>query len=94
MSASELQNYTFVGKYARWIPEKKRRETWRESIDRVMGMMYEKYPEVNGDIEWAYDMMFKKTSLWAPRERFNLVATQSLNIMLEFITAFLRTVTA
>ena len=67
MSVSELQNYTFVGRYARWIPEKKRRETWRESVDRVMGMMYEKYPEVNGDIEWAYDMMFKKRVLGSQR---------------------------
>ena len=67
MSVAELQNYTFVGRYARWIPEKKRRETWRESVDRVMGMMYEKYPEVNGDIEWAYDMMFKKRVLGSQR---------------------------
>jgi len=67
MSVSELQNYTFVGRYARWIPEKKRRETWRESVDRVMGMMYERYPEVNGDIEWAYDMMFKKRVLGSQR---------------------------
>ena len=67
MSAPELQNYTFVSKYARWLSEKKRRETWKESIDRVMGMMYEKYPEVNGDIEWAYDMMFKKRVLGSQR---------------------------
>ena len=67
MSAPELQNYTFVSKYARWLSEKKRRETWKESIDRVMGMMYEKYPEVNGDIAWAYDMMFKKRVLGSQR---------------------------
>ena len=67
MSVSELQNYTFVSKYARWIPEKKRRETWRESVDRVMGMMKEQYPEANGDIDWAYDMMFKKHVLGSQR---------------------------
>ena len=67
MSAGELQNYAFVSKYARWIPEKKRRETWRESVDRVMNMMYEKYPELNGDIEWAYDMMYKKRVLGSQR---------------------------
>ena len=67
MSTSELQDYTFVAKYARWIPEKKRRETWRESVDRVMNMMYEKYPEVNGDIAWAYDMMYKKRILGSQR---------------------------
>ena len=67
MSVSELQNYTFVSKYARWIKEKKRRETWRESVDRVMDMMYKQYPEVNGDIAWAYDMMYKKRVLGSQR---------------------------
>ena len=67
MSVSSLQDYTFAAKYARWIPEKKRRETWRESVDRIMNMMYAKYPEVNGDIAWAYDMMFKKRVLGSQR---------------------------
>ena len=38
MSIKELESYTFVSKYARWIPEKKRRETWKESVDRVKEM--------------------------------------------------------
>ena len=67
MSLTELQNYTFVGKYARWIPEKKRRETWKESVDRVKNMMYAQYPEANGEIEWAYDMMYKKRVLGSQR---------------------------
>ena len=67
MSVSELQNYTFVSRYARWLKDNKRRETWRESVDRVMGMMYKKYPEVNGEIAWAYDMMFKKRVLGSQR---------------------------
>ena len=60
-------DYSFVSKYARWIQEKKRRETWRESVDRVMNMMYEQYPEINGDIAWAYDMMYKKQVLGSQR---------------------------
>ena len=67
MSLTELQNYTFVGKYARWIPEKKRRETWKESVNRVKNMMYAKYPKVNGEIEWAYDLMHKKRVLGSQR---------------------------
>ena len=59
MSVAELQSYTFVSKYARWIPEKKRRETWRESVDRVKEMMQHQYPEINGDIDLAYDKMHK-----------------------------------
>ena len=67
MSVKELENYTFVSKYARWIPEKKRRETWKESVDRVKGMMLETYPDAKEDIEWAYDMMHKKRVLGSQR---------------------------
>ena len=67
MSVAELQSYTFVSKYARWIPEKRRRETWRESVDRVKEMMQHQCPEINGDIDWAYDMMHKKRVLGSQR---------------------------
>ena len=67
MSASELQNYAFVSKYARWLPEKKRRETWRESVDRVKSMMLEEYPDLSDEIEWSYEMMFKKRILGSQR---------------------------
>ena len=70
MSVSELANYSFVSKYARWIPEKKRRETWNESVERVKTMMLNKYfeiPEIHGDIEWAYEMMRKKRILGSQR---------------------------
>ena len=58
MSLKSLMDYTFVSKYARWIPEKKRRETWNEAVDRVKQMMLEQYadkPEVAEEIEWAYE---------------------------------------
>ena len=46
MSAlQELQNYTFVSKYARWIPEKNRRETWKEAVERVKSMMHTMYAD-------------------------------------------------
>ena len=67
MSVKELESYTFVSKYARWIPEKKRRETWKESVDRVKKMMLDEYPEAKKDIEWAYDMMHKKRVLGSQR---------------------------
>ena len=67
MSVAELQSYTFVSKYARWIPGKKRRETWRESVDRVKELMQLQYPEIIGDIDWAYDMMHKKRVLGSQR---------------------------
>lgn len=67
MSLKELQNYTFVAKYARYNKEKKRRETWRESVDRVRNMMLEKYPNLVDEINWAYDLMAKKRILGSQR---------------------------
>jgi ribonucleoside-diphosphate reductase alpha chain len=70
MSAlQELQNYTFVSKYARWIGDKQRRETWKEAVERVKNMMLTKYADfnINNDIEWAYDIMYKKKVLGSQR---------------------------
>ena len=70
MSVRELQDYTFVAKYARWIPEKKRRETWNEAVNRVKEMMLNKYfdiPEIHEDVEWAYEMMRTKRVLGSQR---------------------------
>lgn len=73
MSLKSLMNYTFVSKYARWIPEKKRRETWQEAVDRVKQMMLDVY--ANGDkseevvsiIDQAYEDMKKKKILGSQR---------------------------
>jgi ribonucleoside-diphosphate reductase alpha chain len=70
MSAlNELQNYTFVSKYARWIESENRRETWREAVDRVKNMMHTQYADkdVSEQIDWAYDLMFKKKVLGSQR---------------------------
>ena len=70
MSAlQELQNYTFVSKYARWLEDKNRRETWKEAVERVKHMMYTQYSQYNisDDINWAYDMMYKKKVLGSQR---------------------------
>ena len=70
MSAlQELQNYTFVSKYARWLEDKNRRETWKEAVDRVREMMHTQYADKNisSDIDWAYDIMYKKKVLGSQR---------------------------
>jgi ribonucleoside-diphosphate reductase alpha chain len=70
MSAlQELQNYTFVSKYARWLEDKNRRETWKEAVDRVRAMMHTQYDSfgISEDIDWAYDMMYKKKVLGSQR---------------------------
>ena len=75
MSIKSLMNYTFVSKYARWIPEKKRRETWHEAVDRVKQMMVDAYvnpedanhAEINNAISTAYEDMKKKRILGSQR---------------------------
>jgi ribonucleoside-triphosphate reductase len=70
MSAlNELQNYTFVSKYARWIESENRRETWKEAVDRVKNMMHTQYADKNitEQIDWAYDLMLKKRVLGSQR---------------------------
>jgi ribonucleoside-diphosphate reductase alpha chain len=70
MSAlQELQNYTFVSKYARWLEDKQRRETWKEAVERVRNMMHTRYDQygVAEDVDWAYDMMYKKKVLGSQR---------------------------
>jgi hypothetical protein len=41
----ELQKYTAVSKYARFVEELQRRETWEETVGRYRGMLQEKYPD-------------------------------------------------
>jgi ribonucleoside-diphosphate reductase alpha chain len=70
MSAiQELQNYTFVSKYARWIESENRRETWKEAVDRVKNMMHTQYAnsDITDEINWAYDLMYKKKVLGSQR---------------------------
>ena len=37
---TEYQEFIALGKYARWLPEEKRRETWEDTVDRYINFMY------------------------------------------------------
>lgn len=41
-----LSSLTVFSKYAKYLPEKKRRETWDEIVDRYVEMMIKKYPKL------------------------------------------------
>ena len=45
MSINELQEYTRIAKYAKYVPDQKRRETWREQVSRVFDMHREVFSE-------------------------------------------------
>lgn len=42
----DFQNFIAVSKYARFVDEKKRRETWPESVTRYLRFFVDKYPEL------------------------------------------------
>jgi ribonucleoside-triphosphate reductase len=58
-----LSDITVHMKYARYLPEKERRETWAEIVDRNKAMHVKKYPELEGEINDAYHMVYNKKVL-------------------------------
>jgi ribonucleoside-triphosphate reductase (thioredoxin) len=50
-------------KYAKYLPEKERRETWEELITRNKEMHLEKFPQLKEDIEKAYKLVYDKKIL-------------------------------
>ena len=58
-----LSDITVHMKYARYIPEKQRRETWEETVTRNMNMHIKKYPDLKNEIEEAYKLVYDKKVL-------------------------------
>jgi ribonucleoside-diphosphate reductase alpha chain len=50
-------------KYAKYIPEKQRREIWSEIVDRNKEMHLKKFPELAEKIEDAYELVYNKKVL-------------------------------
>lgn len=71
MSIKALQEYTRFSKYAKYLPEEKRRETWAEQITRVMNMHRTKYADIletiKDDIDIAEKALLKKEILGSQR---------------------------
>lgn len=55
--AEALSEYIHQAKYARWNPEEGRRETYSETVDRVIEMHYAKFCCTNST--WSYDSPIK-----------------------------------
>lgn len=50
-----LSDITVFNKYARYLPEKGRRENWQEIVQRNMEMHQRRYPQVHNTIEHVYN---------------------------------------
>jgi len=58
-----LSEITTHLKYAKYLPEVQRRETWDELVTRNKEMHTEKYPALKEEIEWAYKFVYDKKVL-------------------------------
>ena len=65
MDASQkiLSDLTVYMKYAKFLPEYNRRETWEELVTRNMNMHIKKYPELGGEIVEVYKYVYDKKVL-------------------------------
>jgi ribonucleoside-diphosphate reductase alpha chain len=58
-----LSSITTYMKYAKYLPEKNRRENWTELVDRNKNMHLKKFPQLSGEIEDAYKFVYEKKVL-------------------------------
>jgi len=63
-STEILSEITIFNKYAKYVPEIYRRETWEELCERNMNMHIKKYPELENEIRYVYaNFVLKKKVL-------------------------------
>lgn len=74
MSLKALSDYTVYSRYAHYLPDKKRRETWSEIVDRVFSMHERKFKnaletnsEFKKEFDFAKEMVKKKRVLGSQR---------------------------
>jgi major membrane immunogen (membrane-anchored lipoprotein) len=58
-----LSDITVFQKYAKYLPELNRRETWEELVSRNKEMHQKKYPQLHDEIESAYKFVYDKKVL-------------------------------
>ena len=58
-----LSDITVHMKYAKYIPELNRRETWKELVTRNEEMHIKKYPQLKDEINKAYELVYNKKVL-------------------------------
>ena len=55
---SIMRDYILMNKYASYLPEKKRRETFTEMIDSVKQMHANKFPVINEEVQKAFEKVY------------------------------------
>ena len=78
LSTQILSDITVHMKYAKYLPEEKRRETWEELVYRNKAMHKKKFPELGDEIDAAYRFVYDKKVL--PSMRSMQFAGKSVEI--------------
>ena len=55
MSRESLRDYVFTSKYSRFVPDKRRRETFDEAVDRVVQMHRDHFSAKGFDVNDLLD---------------------------------------
>jgi len=63
LEAQILSDITTFMKYSKYLPEKQRRENWKELVTRNKSMHLEKFPNLKTEIEDAYKYVYDKKIL-------------------------------
>jgi len=63
LSNQILSDITVYMKYAKYLPEKQRRETWEELVTRNKQMHQKKYPQLKEEIENVYKLVYDRKVL-------------------------------
>ena len=63
LSNEILSDITVYMKYAKYVPDLQRRETWEEIVDRNKNMHLKKYPQLKEEIEKVYKLVYDKKVL-------------------------------
>jgi len=88
ISTRILSDITVYMKYAKYRPELKRRETWKELVKRNMDMHIKTYPNLKEEIKEVYKFVSNKKIL--PSMRSMQFAGKPLNYhQIEFIIVHL-----
>ena len=62
-ASEKMSDITVHMKYARYLDELNRRETWKELVDRNVQMHIKKFPNLESEIRQAYEYVYEKKVL-------------------------------
>ena len=58
ISQEILSDIVVYNKYAKYLPKKQRRETWKELVTRNKKMHISKFPALKDEIESIYELVY------------------------------------